>query len=80
MIQITEKAANEIKALMKKEGLEDQALRVAVAGGGCSGMSYKMNFEKEAVDGTFGKKPRVAVNEIRSSLVADNEVQITSLQ
>jgi len=51
MIQITEKAANEIKTLMRKEGLEDQALRVAVAGGGCSGMSYKLNFEKEPVDG-----------------------------
>ena len=51
MIQITEKAANEIRALMKKEGLDDHALRVAVAGGGCSGMSYKLNFEKEAVDG-----------------------------
>jgi iron-sulfur cluster assembly protein len=47
MIQVTEKAAQQIKALIVKEGLEGQALRVAVIGGGCSGMSYKMNFDTE---------------------------------
>ena len=29
MIHVTEKAAEQIKALMKKEGLEDHALRIA---------------------------------------------------
>ena len=47
MIHVSEKAAQEVKALMAKEGLENHALRVAAVGGGCSGMSYKMNFEKE---------------------------------
>jgi iron-sulfur cluster assembly protein len=51
MIQITEKAASEIKSLMEKEGLQDHGLRVAVAGGGCSGLSYKLNFEKEPAAG-----------------------------
>lgn len=51
MIEITEKAAHEIKSLMEKEGLQDHGLRVAVAGGGCSGLSYKLNFEKAPVDG-----------------------------
>ncbi|HEU4400976.1 MAG TPA: iron-sulfur cluster insertion protein ErpA [Candidatus Polarisedimenticolia bacterium] len=51
MIQITEKAASEIKSLMEKEGLQDHGLRVAVAGGGCSGMSYRLNFEKDPADG-----------------------------
>ena len=47
MIHVTEKAAEQIKALMKKEGLEDHALRVAAVGGGCSGMSYRLEFSKE---------------------------------
>jgi len=51
MIHVTEKAAQEIKALMAKEKLEDHALRVAAIGGGCSGMSYKLNFDKEVGEG-----------------------------
>lgn len=47
MIQITEKAAEAIKSIMQKEGLADHGLRVAVVGGGCSGFSYKLNFEKD---------------------------------
>jgi iron-sulfur cluster assembly protein len=46
MIQVTEKAAEQIKAIMKKEGLEDHGLRIAAVGGGCSGMSYKLEFDK----------------------------------
>jgi len=48
MIQVTEKAAQQIKKIMEKEGLPDHGLRVAVVGGGCSGMSYKLHFEKES--------------------------------
>ncbi len=51
MVHVTEKAAEQIKAIMQKEGLEDHGLRVAVVGGGCSGLSYKMNFEKAAAEG-----------------------------
>jgi len=48
MIQVTEKAVEQIKALMKKEGLEDHMLRIEAVGGGCSGMSYKLAFDKES--------------------------------
>ncbi len=48
MIQVTEKATEQIRKIMEKEGLRDHGLRVAVIGGGCSGMSYKLQFEKEA--------------------------------
>lgn len=48
MIQVTEKAVEQIKALMKKEGLEDHMLRIEAVGGGCSGMSYKLAFDKDA--------------------------------
>ena len=51
MIHVTDKAAGQIKTIMQKEGLLDHGLRVAVVGGGCSGMSYKLAFEKEPVQG-----------------------------
>lgn len=46
MIHVTDKAAQQIRTIMEKEGLADHGLRVAVVGGGCSGMSYKLAFEK----------------------------------
>ena len=51
MIHVTDKAADQIRTILTKEKLEDHGLRVAVVGGGCSGMSYKLAFEKEPVEG-----------------------------
>lgn len=51
MVHVTEKAAEAIKAIMAKEGLADHGLRLAVAGGGCSGMSYRLNFEPAPAEG-----------------------------
>lgn len=48
MIQITETAALRLKHLRSEEGKSpDYFLRVEVKKGGCSGLSYKMNFENE---------------------------------
>jgi iron-sulfur cluster assembly protein len=50
-VTFTESAIREIKALMNKEGFDQsQRLRVGVKGGGCSGMTYILGFEKPAVD------------------------------
>ncbi|MBN8586784.1 MAG: iron-sulfur cluster assembly accessory protein [Rhodothermia bacterium] len=47
-IKITEKAAEEIrKILVAKQIPEGYALRVGVKGGGCSGMSYVLGFDKK---------------------------------
>jgi iron-sulfur cluster assembly accessory protein len=51
MVHVTEKAAEQIKAILAKENLQDHGLRVAVVGGGCSGMSYKLHFDKAPVEG-----------------------------
>ena len=53
MITITERAAEAIKASMADEKLtlEDNYLRVAVKGGGCSGMSYDLDFDNEKKTG-----------------------------
>ncbi|PWU22636.1 MAG: iron-sulfur cluster assembly accessory protein [Bdellovibrio sp.] len=52
MIQMTEKAAQRIKTLRAEEGKDASFfLRVEVKKGGCSGLSYKMNFESEPRSG-----------------------------
>lgn len=48
MINMTTDAAKKIAALKLEEGKPESAmLRVEVKKGGCSGLSYKMNFDNE---------------------------------
>jgi iron-sulfur cluster assembly protein len=48
-ITMTDKAVKEIKRIRESDpDSKDSYLRVMVTGGGCSGMSYKLGFEKEA--------------------------------
>jgi len=46
LITITPKAAEKIAEFMKEEDENAEYLRVYVQGGGCSGLSYGMGFEK----------------------------------
>ena len=49
MINISDKARQKIADLKASAGLDDQYfLRVGVVGGGCSGLSYKLDFDNEA--------------------------------
>ena len=48
LITITAKAAEKIKEFMAQEEEKPEFLRVYVQGGGCSGLSYGMGFEKAA--------------------------------
>lgn len=48
LLTITESANEHIRALLERKGTPDAYLRVAVAGGGCSGLSYKLDTEAEA--------------------------------
>ena len=52
MITVTERAIKKIKALAIKEGKEgkEPVLRIGVKGGGCSGLSYNLDFT-EMCDG-----------------------------
>ena len=47
MVTVTEKARQKVLSLMESEGLtlQNHFLRVGVKGGGCSGLSYKMDFD-----------------------------------
>lgn len=48
MITLTERAATELSDLIKTNDKENSALRVWVAGGGCSGLSYGMALDDNA--------------------------------
>jgi iron-sulfur cluster assembly protein len=51
-IKITEKAAGEVKNIMKENNIPDgYGLRVGVKGGGCSGLTYTLGFDEEAKEG-----------------------------
>ena len=44
MVTLSESAVKQIKQVQSLEGKPGFALRVSVTGGGCSGMSYKLDF------------------------------------
>lgn len=46
-LTLTEKAASEVKRIIQDQKLEEgTVLRVGVVGGGCSGFSYSLGFDK----------------------------------
>jgi iron-sulfur cluster assembly protein len=47
MITITDKATERVKHLLEEKGVASGALRVFVAGGGCSGYQYGMAIAQE---------------------------------
>jgi iron-sulfur cluster insertion protein len=62
MITLTPTAANKVEELIKAEGNEELALRVAVRPGGCSGFSYEMFFDADiAADDTVANAGGVRV-------------------
>ena len=46
-ITATQAAVKRLKSVMSSDGKSDHFLRMSVEGGGCSGMTYKMDFEKK---------------------------------
>jgi iron-sulfur cluster assembly protein len=51
-IQVSEKAAQQVKAIMEENQVpENYGLRVGVKGGGCSGLTYTLGFDGEAREG-----------------------------
>ncbi|MBI4399058.1 MAG: iron-sulfur cluster assembly accessory protein [Candidatus Omnitrophica bacterium] len=61
MVTVTPAAAEEIKRLVEKQNEKDVALRMAVKGGGCSGFSYALAFDKIQLEDTTFESSGVKV-------------------
>jgi len=61
LIKVTENASRKLVSLLEKQGRSHGALRVAVIGGGCSGLKYKMDL----VDGTANRDILVQSADVR---------------
>lgn len=52
MLQISDKARDRVQTLMQADGLDNSYfVRVSVVAGGCSGMTYQMDFDNEQREG-----------------------------
>ncbi len=47
MIEITDNARDQLLEIMERESKKGHGLKVAVKGGGCSGLSYSMDLSEE---------------------------------
>jgi iron-sulfur cluster assembly protein len=52
-VNLSERAAEELRGLMERQGKADAALRVFVSGGGCSGLNYGMAIDDTVEEGDF---------------------------
>ena len=76
-IYISEKAKQKVIELMDQAGLANDPsyfLRVGVAGGGCSGLSYKLDFDNEQkpTDQVFDQNGVKIVTDMKSFLYLVN--------
>jgi iron-sulfur cluster assembly protein len=77
MIYVSDKAKDKVEKLMQEahiEGQPDFFLRVSVVGGGCSGLSYKMDFDNQSKpnDQVFEDKGVKVVTDLKSLLYLIN--------
>ena len=47
VVTLSEAALREVKRLMNVQGITEAGLRLGVKGGGCSGLSYTVNFDEK---------------------------------
>jgi iron-sulfur cluster assembly protein len=72
MIYVSDKAKEQVKHLMHDQNMADDQyfLRVSVVSGGCSGLSYKMDFDNQAkpMDQVFEDNGLKVVTDLKSFL------------
>ncbi len=75
-IKVSEKARERVMQLMQESGyaVDSYFLRVSVVGGGCSGLSYKMDFDNEMkpTDQVFEDNGVKVVTDLKSFLYLVN--------
>jgi iron-sulfur cluster assembly protein len=76
-IYVSDKAKSKVKKLMEDAGISEDPsyfLRVGVVGGGCSGLSYKLDFDNEQkpMDQVFEDNGVKVVTDLKSFLYLVN--------
>lgn len=73
-IFISDKAKERVLSLMEEDGKDAHFLRVSVVSGGCSGLSYKMDFDNEVkpTDQVFEDNGMKIVTDMKSMLYLFN--------
>jgi iron-sulfur cluster assembly accessory protein len=46
LVRLTDAAGRKVRQLMERDRIEQGALRVKIIGGGCAGLEYKMDFDR----------------------------------
>ncbi|MCF8247767.1 MAG: iron-sulfur cluster assembly accessory protein [Saprospiraceae bacterium] len=75
MLFVADNAKERIQKIMEKQGLgEDYFVRVSVTSGGCSGLSYSMDFDNESQpnDQVFEDNGMKVVTDLKSFLYLFN--------
>ena len=74
VITVTTGAVKRLKTVMKSDGKDNHLLRMSVEGGGCSGMTYKMDFEKKKLefDKVFESNGLTIICDLKSWLYLQN--------
>jgi iron-sulfur cluster assembly protein len=84
MITISNEALSNLKEVMKEEGIDINThfLRVGVKGGGCSGLSYVMDFDDTKTESdemvTVGGELKVLIDKKSLLYLIGTELQYTS--
>ncbi len=75
MLYVADSAKNKVLEIKQKQGLsEDYFVRVSVTSGGCSGLTYKMDFDNESQpnDQVFEDNGMKVVTDLKSFLYLFN--------
>ena len=76
IVSATESAVIELRRLLDNEAAEVTGVRMAVKGGGCSGLSYVLDFDKQRDDDNVVEQDGIAFYMDRKSTIYLKGIQL----
>jgi iron-sulfur cluster assembly protein len=76
IVTLTDKALKEVRRLLDLQGITEGGLRLGVKGGGCSGLSYTINFDDKI--GEFDTV--IEVDGVKVLVDAKSAIYLTGIQ
>src|SRR5215468_2418153 len=76
LVKLTTSAAQKVSSLLTKQGRPKGVLRVAVVGGGCSGLQYKMDLQ----DGPANRDILVETSGVRVVVDPKSALYVTGIE